>query len=80
MSEWISVEAALPEPETMVLGLVNGYDGVLTLERRWERCNPHIEGYFKDFLYWDWVDNDGQDFEFLVSHWMPLPELPKQGE
>jgi len=74
--KWISVEDRLPEPEVMVLATVSGYDGILTLERRWETCNSMMESEFKDFLYWDWVDNDGQDLEGLVSHWMPLPELP----
>jgi hypothetical protein len=35
-----------------------------------------MESDFEDFLYWDWVDNDGQDLEDLVTHWMPLPEPP----
>lgn len=76
MIEWIDVNDDLPEPETMVLGLVNGFDGILTIELRWERCDPFNESYFKDFLYWDWVDNDGQDFEGLVTHWAKMPELP----
>lgn len=75
--KWISVEDEMPKPETPVLAIVDGYDGILTLERRWERCNPMIETYYEDFLYWDWVDNDGQDFEGLVQCWMPLPQPPK---
>lgn len=80
MNGWISVNDRLPEPETPVLAIVNGYDGILTVERRWETCNPYIEGYFEDFLYWDWVDNDGQDLEGLITHWMPLPEAPADDE
>ena len=79
-NQWISVEDKLPEPEIPVLAIVNGFDGILTLERRWEICNPHIECYFPDFLYWDWIDNDGQYFEDRVTHWMPLPEPPKEQE
>jgi hypothetical protein len=75
--KWISVEDRLPDPEVPVLGIVNGFDGILTLERRWEICDPYSESYYKDFLYWDWTDNDGQDFEGLVTHWMPLLELPE---
>lgn len=67
--EWISVKDRLPEPEVMVLATVNGYDGLLTLERRWETCYSMTESDFNDFLYWDWVDNEGQDLEGLVSHW-----------
>lgn len=72
--KWVGVEDRLPPPETPVLAIVNGFDGILTVERRWEVCNPHIEAYFEDFLYWDWVDNDGQDFCEKVVKWMPLPK------
>lgn len=77
MSDWISVKDELPEPETMVLGIVDGYDGILTLERRWELCNPLVESCFTDYLYWDWVDNDGQDFCERVRYWQYLPQLPE---
>lgn len=76
MIDWISVDDRLPEPETYVLGIVDGFDGVLTLVRLWETCDPFNESYFEDFLYWDWVDNDGQDLEGKVRYWMPLPQLP----
>jgi hypothetical protein len=74
--EWISVDERLPEEETPVLAIVDGYDGLLTVERRWERCNVMTEPYYMDFLYWDWVDNDGQDLEGKVRFWMRLPEMP----
>jgi hypothetical protein len=74
--EWISVDERLPEEETPVLAIVDGYDGLLTVERRWERCDQMTEPYYKDFLYWDWVDNDGQDLEGKVRFWMRLPEMP----
>jgi hypothetical protein len=67
--EWVSVDERLPEAETPVLAIVDGYDGLLTVELRWERCDY-------DFLYWDWVDNDGQDLEGRVRFWMRLPEMP----
>lgn len=73
---WVSVDDRLPEAETPVLAIVDGYDGLLTLERRWEHCNEMVETYYKDFLYWDWVDNDGQDLEGRVKFWMHLPEPP----
>jgi hypothetical protein len=74
--EWVSVDDHLPEEDTPVLAIVDGYDGLLTVERRWERCNEMTETYYKDFLYWDWVDNDGQDLEGKVRFWMRLPEMP----
>ena len=50
--KWISVDDRLPEPEQAVLAAVNGLDAPIVLGLRWECCNPMIEGYFKDFLYW----------------------------
>lgn len=76
-TSWISVLDSLPDPEVAVLAIVDGYDGILTIERRWERCVPFNEPYFNDYLYWDWVDNDGQDFEDRVKFWMPIPKLPQ---
>jgi hypothetical protein len=74
--EWVSTDERLPEADTPVLAIVDGYDGLLTVERRWERCDQMTEPYYKDFLYWDWVDNDGQDLEDRVRFWMRLPEPP----
>jgi len=75
--KWISVDDRLPEPEQAVLAAVNGLDAPIVLGLRWECCNPMIEGYFKDFLYWDDPNNDGQDFGDRVSHWMPCPDMPQ---
>lgn len=77
LPKWIDVVDELPEPETAVLAIVDGYDGILTVERRWEHCNPMIESWYEDFLYWDWIDNDGQDFEGRVQCWMPIPPKEK---
>jgi hypothetical protein len=74
---WNDAEEVLPSPEEQVIAIVDGYDGLLTLERRWEICYEHIEPYFKDFLYWDWVDNDGQDLEGRVRYWMYRSDLPE---
>ena len=63
-----------PKPETPVLALVNGIDFPIVLELRWETCNPMEESYFEDFLYWDDVHNDGQDFEGRVFAWVELPK------
>lgn len=77
---WVSVEDNLPDPETPVLALVHGLSYPIVLERRWERCNPMIESYYADFLYWDDPNNDGQDFEDRVSAWMPIPAALKEGQ
>ena len=73
---WISVEDRLPEPEQIVLAAVNGFDAPVVAHMLWETCNPMIELYYKDFLYWDDVHHDGQDFGELVSHWKPCSEMP----
>lgn len=73
---WIATEDRLPPPETPVLAFVHGMDIPIVLEMRWETCNPMIESYFKDFLYWDNPHNDGQDYEDRVFAWQPLPEDP----
>ena len=76
VQQWIKVTDKIPEPETPVLACVHGLDFPIILEMRWEICNPMIEGYFNDFLYWDDPNNDGQDFEDRVFVWQPLPEMP----
>lgn len=66
-----------PEPETPVIACAGGFDTPMVLELRWEICNPMIEGYFKDFLYWDDPNNDGQDFEGRVYAWQECPDMPE---
>ena len=65
--EWISVKDRLPELEEDVLA----YD-------------PSLEsisvGYLSAFLGHNptWVIDFGQSISDCVTHWMPLPEPPKQ--
>ena len=73
---WIPVSVKKPEAETPVLACVHGLDHPIVLELRWEICNTMVEGYFKDFLYWDDPNNDGQDFEDRVFAWQSLPTMP----
>lgn len=65
-----------PPPDTLVIACVNGINGLIILERRWECCNPFEESYFADFLYWDDPNNDGQDYQDMVVAWHELPEPP----
>lgn len=64
-SEWISVEERLPEADTDVLVITaNGSFKVA-------RCNIYHNGTLVL-----WMTNDGLG-EKAITHWMPLPELPK---
>jgi len=75
---WVSVDDRLPDDETPVLAIVDGFDYPLILEIRTEVCNEMIEGYFKDFRYWDQPSNDGQEYNDLVKAWQPLPNPPHE--
>lgn len=77
MSRWISVEERLPEGEGWVLAI-----GLL-LKRRskgnYGWCVPHVAEY----RHGRWCDSDGMipDLEnrsLKITHWMPLPEPPKE--
>lgn len=75
--EWISVEDRLPEDDTNVLVLFNGEIkiGFMT----WE--HPTYEETWESYKYWDESYHDGQGWEhWEITHWMPLPEPPKEGE
>lgn len=72
---WISVKDKLPPDETPVLILLSGIPTVGEL--RWE--HPSFEDTFKAFRYWDSPTKDGQAWEWLdITHWMPLPNAPKE--
>jgi hypothetical protein len=78
--EWVSVKDRLPPPETPVLAWIRGFDAPLVVQLLWETCNPMVESYFDDFLYWDNVYNDGQDYEDRVLCWQSLPKPPQDKE
>jgi len=65
--KWISVKDKLPEPhEKVIASLENGWNillGVVDLHNKWLV-------YYTDGL------NEAQTN--LVTHWMPLPEVPKE--
>jgi len=63
--KWISVEERLPEPEKDVLVLYRGK----------YRC---IGYYSEDCGLW--IINDAPTYDETVTHWMPLPEPPKEVE
>ena len=68
MAEWVSVADRLPEPETEVLARCRYKDA-------WHILACYVSKRWYDQWYTivagQWVK---------VTHWMPLPEPPKEGE
>ena len=71
--EWISVKDRLPiKPDKDC----DEYDELIV------HCsnNPCHENIVTslDFTEHGWADQKGQDWNRFVTHWMPLPEPPKE--
>lgn len=64
MSEWISVQNELPKKLTRVIVIDNGGFGVIT--GMLSDRGWYLEGIFDPYA--------------KITHWMPLPEPPKQPE
>lgn len=62
--KWISVEDRLPKPDKNVLTLKN-------------RKRVRIGYYSEDCE--EWVINNMVAYDECITHWMPLPEPPKEG-
>lgn len=80
--EWISVEERFPEIDTNVLvyaiGKIDGFigDTVIAISRRCVfRLFPWNEGIEVWENPWQYFTTD-----YDVTHWMPLPEPPKEGK
>ena len=68
LQKWISVTERLPEADTCVLAITaNG-------SFKTARCNIYRNG-----TEVCWATNDGLG-ESAITHWMPLPQPPKEGE
>jgi len=74
-SPWISVEDKLPEEKQPVL-VANYFKSAR---------KPYYEYYMGFYRDGEWcactcVDENGEDYILTdVTHWMPIPELPKGG-
>ena len=68
--QWISVKDRLPEDGTRVMAYVNGWHEVA-----WHRKSIR-EWQFRDEIAF----NNETNTYGLVTHWMPLPELPEESE
>ena len=67
--EWISVKERLPERDGMYIVHTRNLTAWKPLKH-----NVFIAEYcFNDFVFRGWEDNN-------VTHWMPLPEPPKESE
>lgn len=64
---WISVKDRLPEERGRYIVAVCDYKGKIGVFDLW-------------FDYPEWyIDEDDDLYQFEVTHWMPLPEPPKEG-
>ena len=75
MSKWISVKERLPEENTWVdvwakSTIVPRYNGT-----------RHTDIYYTWNNFWLGPDDEPSLYSsnFLVTHWMPLPEPPQEG-
>jgi len=66
MAEWISVKDGLPEDQRSVL-TVNGH-GEIRIMGLWRKRGDE----------WTWVHNGHMMHYNDITHWMPLPEPPKE--
>lgn len=72
MTEWISVKDRLPEDETKVLVCCKAVGTYKPINNIHMQTN-HISSYNKR---WD----VSIPFGYEITHWMPLPEPPKEEE
>ena len=79
VQEWISVDDRLPEESGLYITF-----GCTAVPVRWLHNFDKDMGKFG--VWWDY-DTDGKKhprYRFIeaedITHWMPLPELPKEGE
>ena len=74
VSKWISVEERLPEDDTNVLVYAIGNNEPSVIAMTGYTHNMYgfnIEGWRAPWQYFF--------YEYKITHWMPLPEPPKEG-
>lgn len=79
VQEWISVDDRLPSDEQDVLVIAHGWGGRLVYVGSHKRIEAQkswltgITNKSSEWLLWGWSYLK----EPMVTHWMPMPELPK---
>jgi hypothetical protein len=82
--KWISVKNELPEESLKVMVFLNdnrriGISIAYFLDDKWwgsisaYQSGPHIDAFYEDYEVNDMPS-------YFVTHWMPLPEPPKENE
>ena len=77
MNEWISVKERLPDKTDSFLVVLEGkYIGIRTFNSK----NDPVENWSTLFNKFIDYDSRGDSYsDTNVTHWMPVPELPKRG-
>jgi hypothetical protein len=77
MCNWISVKDKLPTVGENVLASVDGKLQIMTYGSWPENGKTQ----YAWCMVYDGLDGDGYfDEDYNVTHWMPLPEVPKGGD
>lgn len=71
ISPWISVEERLPD--RLPAKFANWSKEVFVAVKRGRECRAYVDKYSHVYKTWG-------VFGDKVTHWMPIPELPKEGE
>jgi hypothetical protein len=74
MAEWIKVGERLPDPAEYDWVLVN-----IMFDEDGSYGVPTVAEYRKG-EWWDLIGDKLSELEITVTHWMPLPEPPEEGE
>lgn len=76
-NDWISVKDKLPEKSQLVLvSLVNEIDGH---RMKTPQIGYHTGDEGRMWFIYSW-NEWATASDFMVTHWMPTPEAPKEGE
>ena len=78
--KWISVEERLPEPNTTVLLIAHGWESQLVYIGKLEKVESEkswLTGLVSKASEWT-VYGFSYLKEPIVTHWMPIPQMPKE--